>query len=602
MRPLPPPLDALPEDEAELLDRYLTPAKHEPDALIVSAGDAGDGCLFIDEGLVRLEVPQDHLDNDVTLGYLEAGEILGELSLLDAQPRSVSAFADTSVAGRWLSLEGFNALVHEHPHVGVDVLAALGRDAARKLRVTNQRLADFLTQDAVDPEVEDLVGRARAARAALMASRPADELEKAVDAMLDDLADAFAAAGAHLAEETVTRTRLGNVRDKTLKNVFAARGVRRWLGREPGGGQLGEESNGVTQLADAAGVVFALIPVTNPVATAYFKVLSSLKTRNAIILSFHRICLPLAEQVGAIAHEVLERHGFPADLVLWVRQRASRQKTALFMSHPGVDLILATGGPGMVKAAYQSGTPAIGVGAGNGPCWIAPDAELEDAAGAVVWSKSFDNGLICGAEQNLVVERAVLERFVEELEDAGAAVLDAEEAERVLEAIVNPRTGHLQGLVLGQSAQTIADFLGVKRDHPIEVIAIPGVPDLDSALAQEKMAPLVSLFTVDGDDEAIALCRRLLETMGTGHTAMVHTASDERVRRFADAMPASRILVNSPGSQGVCGLTTGLPPSLTLGCGTYGRTSTSENVTFTNLRNVKRIARYVEPDFSLLEA
>lgn len=369
-----------------------------------------------------------------------------------------------------------------------------------------------------------------------------------------------------------------------------------------GSGVIGTDDRGVTEIAAPVGVVFALIPVTNPVATAVFKVLSALKTRNSIIMSMHRVCLGLADDVGVIAHEVLARHGLPTDLVLWVRQRAGRTKTAQMMRHPDVSLVLATGGPGMVRAAYSSGTPALGVGSGNAPAWVAADADLAQAAAAIVASKSFDNGLICGAEHNLVVDRAVRDGLVAALEQAGAAVLDADEGERFLKAALVEGGQGWRPEVFGQAAATLTQVVGITREHQIRLIVFETAPDLGSAVTAEKMSPFLSMFIVDGDDEAIDLSRRLLGKMGAGHTAIVHATSPARVARFGAEVPASRILVNGPGSQGVCGLTSGLKPSLTLGCGTFGGNSTTDNVTFENLRNVKRLAPFVEPDLSLLAA
>jgi acetaldehyde dehydrogenase / alcohol dehydrogenase len=235
------------------------------------------------------------------------------------------------------------------------------------------------------------------------------------------------------------------------------------------------------------------------------------------------------------------------------------------------------------------------VGSGNAPTWIAADADVADAAAKVVMSKSFDNGLICGAEHNLVVDASVDEAFRAALEAAGAAVLDEAEAHRFLAAVVTDDGTGFRPEVMGQAASVVAGFLGIERPHPIEVIVVPAPADLASPITSEKMGAFLSLFPVGSDDEAVALCLALLRKMGTGHTAIVHTADPARATAFATAMPASRILVNSPGAHGVFGLTSGLEPSLTLGCGTFGGNSTTDNVTWRNLINVKRMAAYREP-------
>jgi acyl-CoA reductase-like NAD-dependent aldehyde dehydrogenase len=257
-----------------------------------------------------------------------------------------------------------------------------------------------------------------------------------------------------------------------------------------------------------------------------------------------------------------------------------------------VSLILATGGAAMVKAAYSSGTPAIGVGSGNVPALVCADADPAAAAAAVVESKSFDHGIICGSEDNLIVEAGVAGPFRAALEAAGAAVCSPEETARVAAAAFDPGDGQLRREVLGQDAQQIAEAAGVRRDRPVRVLVLPlRLDQVDGPMGREKLAPLLSLFTVDGAEEGLAVCRRLLANQGAGHTAVIHSADLARQQRFAEAVPAGRILVNGPATHGCIGVGNGLTPSLTLGCGTFGGNSTTDNVTYTNLMNVKRLAR-----------
>jgi acyl-CoA reductase-like NAD-dependent aldehyde dehydrogenase len=493
---------------------------------------------------------------------------------------------------RTITTADLDELAIREPGAALALTLELARDATAKLRTLTTQVGDLMFTAAPDPVVDELVGRAVAAQAAF-----ADWPEDRVDALLRRLTEAFLEQAPALAEATVEETHIGNAADKTLKNMVAAQGVLDSLVGQVGAGPIGtDEKTQVTEIAEAVGVIFGLVPVTNPVATAYFKTLVSLKSRNAVILSFHHAVLGVGNQVGELIHRVLEAEGAPADLVLWVKKRGSRKLTQQFMKHPDVSLILATGGAAMVQAAYSSGTPALGVGPGNAPCWIAPDADLAAAAGAIVMSKSFDNGVICGAEHNLVVDVSVRDDFVGQLESAGAAVLAPEEAERFLAAAVDPATNRFRGEMVGQTAATIAAFTGVERPYEIKVIVVPGTWDgEDSPLAGEKMTPVLSFFDVADDDEAIALSRRLLGYMGSGHTSIVHSQDPDRIARFGASMPTSRILANSPGAHGVFGVTTGLVPSLTLGCGTFGGNSTTDNVSFKNLRNVKRLARVIQP-------
>ena len=245
----------------------------------------------------------------------------------------------------------------------------------------------------------------------------------------------------------------------------------------------------------------------------------------------------------------------------------------------------------MVSAAYRSGTPAIGVGPGNAPALIAADADLQRAARSVVLSKSFDNGLICGAENHLVVEASVRERLIDELKENGAAVLTEAESARFREAAVSPETHRLFSHLVGQDAEMLASLAQIERPYGIRLLVIPAdVVDSSNYLAAEKLAPVVSVYSVADVDEGLQVCAALLDVEGMGHTAVIHTHSGGHVKRFATTMPVSRILVNTPATQGVLGLTTGLVPSMTLGCGTWGGTSTTNSVSYRDLLNIKRIA------------
>lgn len=553
---------------------------------LFDAGDLGDGCYFIDEGVVRLDLAFDEVDSDATLAYLEAGEVLGELAVLDGSPRSVHASAETDVSARRLSVDALDTLTSDHPTIAAALLHVLARDVAGKLRSTTERLGEHMASEGRDPEVERMVAAATEAQSAFEGWE-----EERVDALLRDLVEVMAEKAGELAQLTVDVTHIGRVEDKAFKNTGAAYGVLPLLEGVIANGPLGPpSSDGATEIAAPVGPIFGIIPMTNPIATANYKTLIGLKGRNALIMSFHRICLPLATAFMDAITPVLERHGAPTGIVQCLQERSSRQRTARFMSHAGIRFILATGGPGMVQAAYRSGTPAIGVGSGNGPAWIAADADLSAAAEAVVSSKSFDNGLICGAEHNLVVDASVADAFRDALEVAGAAVLDEQETERFLAAAITDDGGGYRPQLIGQSAKLVAGLLEIERDHEIKLLVVPAVPDLAHPLTAEKMGTFLSLFVIDGEEAAQTLCLDLLGKMGAGHTAMVHTQDDARAGRFAARMPVSRALVNSPGSQGVCGLSTGLPMAFTLGCGTFGGNSTTDNVGWRNLVNIKRMA------------
>lgn len=554
---------------------------------VFGRGEQSDAFFVVDEGEVRLEAHSDELDTESVLDYVGPGSFLGEVSMLGGTPHSLSAWAETDVTARRFSTAGLKRLFTEDPETGIDVLRALARDTALKLHSANRRLAEQAADEAPDPEVEEMVAKAVTAQREF---EPWDE--DRVDRLLEALAEAVSARAEELGQRSVEETHIGNAPDKALKIGMASTAIYQSIAGAVGCGpirELAEER--VTEIASPVGVIVGLVPVTNPVPTFINKTLIALKARNAIILSCHRMAQGLGNEVGETILGVLREHGAPEGLVQWVRRRTSRRKTSKLMRHDDVGLILATGGPAMVKAAYSSGKPAIGVGAGNAPAWIAPDADIEAAAQAVVNSKAFDYGLICGSEQHLVVDRSVRDEFVAALEANEATVLDWEETEQFVAGAFEP-SGDLKLHFTGQAAGRIAEAVGLERGRESRLLVfLADATDPAGAQAKERLAPVLSLFTVDGDEGALALCRRLLEYEGTGHTANIHTHDEARIERFAREMPASRVLVNVPSALGCCGAVTGLKPSLTLGCGTFGGNSTTDNVTYENLINVKRLAR-----------
>jgi len=571
------------------LQPYLEEVSFSEGDVIFEIGSAPEAFYVIDEGEVRLEVPSPEPDTDTTLEFSGFGSFIGEVAFLAGTEHWFTAIAHTGVVAHKVSTQGLRRLYHDNPEDGLKVARALARDTATKLRRTSERMADYLDADAPDPEVEDMVARANAAQQELESWS-----EERVDALLEDIANAVSARAEELADLEIAETTIGNRDDKVIKNQLGSLGVYSSLAGQPGYGVLSsDDERKVTEIASPVGVVFGIIPLTNPVPTIVNKTLISLKSRNALIFSVHRRAQDCGNVTGELVQGVLERHGAPVDLVQWVRGRTSRRRTAKFMRHEGIGLILATGGPGMVKAAYSSGKPAIGVGAGNAPAWVAADADADAVAQAVIDSKGFDNGLICGSEQHLVVDSSIRESLVDALERHGAAVLDEEQTGRFMEAVFDPQTNDLLLQFVGRDASLIAQAAGVERPDVRLVVFQADSSDPHGAAAHERLAPVVSLFTVDGDDQAVWLCKQLLAHDGAGHTAIVHTADRQRIERFALAMPTSRILANVPAAHGCAGVATGLLPTWTLGCGTWGGNSTTDNVGHHNLRNVKRLAEPV---------
>ena len=493
----------------------------------------------------------------------------------------------TDVANRWFPTRRFPERVQPQRRAGSEALRQVRQGLATRLHRLADQLADCVASETDTSVHEEMVARAVAAQRAFE-TWP----EERVDALLLDIVETIVEHAEELARATVEETGMGVIEDKVFKIQFMSRDVYRTLAGQPGVGVVHrDEQKQVTEVATPMGVVLGLIPMTIPVPTLVFKTLICLKTRNALIASCHRKAMGVGNQAGEPIQTVLRRHGAPVDLVQWIRERTSRQVTSLFMAHKDVAFILATGGSNMVKAAYSSGTPAIGVGPGNAPTWICADADLEAAARNVIASKSFDNGILCGSENHLVVDRLVREAFIAALKAHGAAVLSPGEVRRLAAHVIDRQTGHLRREVLGLPAQRIAWDAGIRRDTPIRLLVVPLALDgLQGPFGGEKLAPILSLFTVDGQEEGLALCKQLLNRKGAGHTAIIHTRDTHLAERYGLAMPANRVLINSPGSQGCCGISTGLTPSAVLGCGTVGGSSTSDNVTYTHLRNIKRVA------------
>ncbi len=435
-------------------------------------------------------------------------------------------------------------------------------------------------------DVDEIVARAVRAQHQFAAWN-----EHQIDDVLERVAESVALVAEDLARSSAHETGMGNARDKSIKISFASRTVQQDLRGRPAAGILhpGRRSD-IVEIASPVGVVLGLIPVTNPVATLAFKTLIALKGRNALIASCHHRAQNVGRYTTWLIREALLAHGAPADLVQ-LTSGGDRARTAQFMRHPDVSLILATGGSSMVKEAYSSGTPTIGVGPGNAPAWICADADVDNAAKMVVSSKSFDNGIICGSENHLIVDSAAYDPFVRALQSAGAAVLDPTEAKVLTESVFDPATGSLRRELVGKTASEILVRAGLWREGPVRIVVAP-LPHsaTDGPWGQEKLAPILPLLRTDDRASAIALARKILARHGRGHTAVIHSRDNKVIRDFGLQVEASRILVNSPASQSCIGIGNGLRPSLTLGSGTMGRTSTTDNVTYTHLLNIRRIA------------
>jgi acetaldehyde dehydrogenase (acetylating) len=411
-----------------------------------------------------------------------------------------------------------------------------------------------------------------------------------VDKIVKQVAEAAFAKSLELAQMAVEETGMGVVEHKKIKNEVGSKAVYESIKDEKTVGIIHEDrTKKIIEVAYPFGVIAGIIPTTNPTSTAIFNTLIALKTRNAIIFSPHprsvncsiaalKICLQAAMDAGA-----------PDGIVGWI-SKPTMAATNELIKHMDVDLILATGGKDLVSAAYSSGKPAYGVGPGNVPVYIEKTATVSKAVKMIVDSKTFDNGTICATEQAIVVDQNVQQMCMREFKNNGAYFLTAEE-KAVMEKVISPLAGKLNPKIVGQSAIKIAEMAGISVPSETRVlIAEETLIGKNVPFSIEKLAPIFPLYTASRFEDAKDICLQLLNLGGRGHSLALHTNDDAVAKEFALEMPVSRLLVNTLSSIGAVGATTGLTPSLTLGCGSFGGNITSDNVTAKHLINIKRMA------------
>ena len=396
-----------------------------------------------------------------------------------------------------------------------------------------------------------------------------------------------------LAKLAVAETGMGIVEDKVIKNHFAAEYIYNQYKDMKTCGVLEEDKTfGVTKVAEPIGVIAAIVPTTNPTSTAIFKTLIALKTRNAIIISPHPRAKNATIEAARIVLEAAVKAGAPEGIIGWIDEPSVELSQNVMRES---DIILATGGPAMVKAAYSSGRPALGVGAGNTPAIIDETAHIKMAVNSILLSKTFDNGVICASEQSILVIDKVYDEVKNELAERGAYILKGEEIDKVRKVILNEKGG-LNANIVGQSAYKIAQMAGVNVPETAKVLVgeVESV-ELEEPFSHEKLSPILAMYKVKNFEEALEKADRLIELGGMGHTSILYTdqlKSRDRILAFGEKMKTARTLINMPASQGAIGdiFNFKLAPSLTLGCGSWGGNSVSENVGPKHLINVKSIA------------
>ncbi|MCY4187343.1 MAG: aldehyde dehydrogenase family protein [Bryobacterales bacterium] len=417
--------------------------------------------------------------------------------------------------------------------------------------------------------------------------------QEQVDAIVAAMAQAARADSERLARMAVEETGYGNVRDKIAKNLLNSDLLYQKISPLKTIGVLGERpEEGITELAVPVGVVAAVLPTTNPTSTAFFKCLIAVKAGNAIVLSPHPRARKCTCEAAHVLARAAEAAGAPPGLIQCVNE-ATIAGTNEMMRHKRVGLILSTGGAGIVKAAYSSGKPALGVGAGNVPVLLDESADVESAVASVVDGKSFDFGTVCSSEQTLVAHRSQREKIWAALQASGAHRCSDAQSQMLAKRLFT-ESFRIHPDCVGQSPHEIARMSGFEVPQTARILAVEihGV-GREHPLSAEKLSPVLSVYFVDSFNEAVDACVAILNFGGRGHTCVIYSKNEDNIREYGRRAPAFRVLVNTSSPQGSTGITTGVQPSMTLGCGAIAGNSTGDNVGPTHLFHVKRIARYV---------
>lgn len=453
------------------------------------------------------------------------------------------------------------------------------QEVKRKLEVTKVTVEDKINQYTIK------------------AQQALKEIETFNQEEIDHIVHQMALAGLNdhmrLAKLAVKETKRGVYEDKCVKNMFATESIWNDIKGDKTVGIVHEDDQaGLMTIASPVGVVCGVTPVTNPTSTTMFKALIALKTRNPIIFAFHPSAQQSSAEAARVLYEAAVKAGAPKHCIQWIEE-PSLEATNTLMNHPDVAIVLATGGSGMVKSAYSTGKPALGVGPGNVPSYIEQTANIKRAVNDIILSKTFDNGMICASEQAVIVDEAIYEKVKAEFQRHHVYFVPQKELAKLENTVMNKEKTAVNAAIVGQSADVIAKMAGLEAPKGTKILMaeLEGV-GAAHPLSREKLSPVLAMLKADTTEEGLNLCQEMLELGGLGHTAAIHTNRKELVETFSAQMKAGRIIVNSPSSQGGIGdIYNNMLPSLTLGCGSYGRNSVSTNVSAVNLVNLKTVAK-----------
>ncbi len=429
------------------------------------------------------------------------------------------------------------------------------------------------------------------------AKQALDEFIKLSQEDVDRIVRAMAMAGLKaqmtLARSAVNETGRGVFEDKVTKNIFSTEYIYHDVKNQKTAGVIEDnEDEGYTVIAEPVGIVAGVTPTTNPTSTVMFKSIICAKTRNPIIFGFHPSAQQCSKEAAVIVRDAGIKAGAPENFIQWI-EYPSVEATSMLMNHPDVAMILATGGPAMVHSAYSAGKPALGVGPGNAPCFIEKTADIKQAVNDLILSKSFDNGMICASEQAVIIDKDIYDEVVQRMKNQGCYFTSPDETSAIENTVINKEKLSVNPAVVGKYPREIAEMAGFSVPYETKVICCEiENSGTEYPLSLEKLSPVLAVIKSENNEEAFETAQRMLEIGGLGHTAVIHSHNDSVIAEYGKIMKASRIIVNSPASFGSIGdIYNLMTPSLTLGCGSYGRNSVSENVSAANLINKKRIAK-----------
>ncbi|MEX1586180.1 bifunctional acetaldehyde-CoA/alcohol dehydrogenase [Enterococcus faecalis] len=420
-----------------------------------------------------------------------------------------------------------------------------------------------------------------------------DFTQEQVDHIVHQMAMAALDQHMPLAKMAVEETGRGIYEDKAIKNMYASEYIWNNIKHDKTVGVINkDEQTGLMEIAEPVGVVCGVTPTTNPTSTTIFKSLIALKTRNPIVFAFHPSAQKCSAEAARIVRDAAIAAGAPENCIQWIEQ-PSIDATSALMNHPGIAIVLATGGAGMVKSAYSTGKPALGVGPGNVPAYIEKTAKVKRAVNDLIVSKSFDNGMICASEQAVIVDKEIYASVKAEFEAHNVYFVKPNELQKLEDAVMNEGKYAVNPAIVGNSAEKIAELAGISVPKGTKIL----VAELEGAgpeypLSREKLSPVLAMMKSNNAEHAFELCESMLNLGGLGHTAVIHTEDEELQVAFGLRMKACRILVNTPSAEGGIGnIYNEMIPSLTLGCGSYGKNSVSKNVSAINLINIKTVAK-----------